>query len=53
MSNKSNKASSTMMEMPAHQQWQQNHHHEGNNCNRNDGKDACAFMAITPSQQGQ
>jgi hypothetical protein len=39
--------------MPAHQQQQQHHHHKGNNCNCNNGKEACASTATTPLQQGQ
>jgi hypothetical protein len=51
-SNKGNNASSTMREMPAHQWRQQCHHDKSNNCHCNNGKDACASMATTPSQQG-
>jgi hypothetical protein len=48
-----NNARSTMERMPAHQQWQQCHHHEGNNHNRNNCKDTCTLTATMPSQQGQ
>jgi hypothetical protein len=50
---KGNEASLTTARMPAHQQRQQCHCHEGDNCNGNNGKDACALTATTPSQQGQ
>jgi hypothetical protein len=42
----------TTARTPAHQQWQQCHCHEGNNCNCNNGKDACALTATVQSQQG-
>jgi hypothetical protein len=43
----------TTARTPAHQQRQQRYRHEGNNCDCNDGKDACALMATVQSQQGQ
>ncbi len=52
-SNESNNASSTTAEMPAHWQRQQHPCDKSNNCHCNNGKDACALMATTPSQQGQ
>jgi hypothetical protein len=33
--------------------WQRCHCNKGNNCHRDDGKDACASLATTPSQQEQ
>jgi hypothetical protein len=46
-----NNAILTTARTPAHQQLQQCQHHEGNNCNCNKSKDACASTAMMPSQQ--
>jgi hypothetical protein len=43
----------TMARTPAHQQRQQHHHCEGNNCNHDNGKDAYALMATIQLWQGQ
>jgi hypothetical protein len=43
----------TTARTPAYQQQQQLHCHEGNNRDGNNGKDACALTATTPSWQGQ
>ncbi len=46
-------ASLTTASTPAHWQLQQCHCHEADNCNRDDGKDACTLTAMAPLQQGQ
>jgi hypothetical protein len=53
MSNEGNNASLTMVEMPAHQHWPWCHHGKSNNCHCDNGEDACASTAMTPSWQGQ
>jgi hypothetical protein len=50
---KGNNASLTMARTLLHQQRQQRHRHEGNNCNRNNGKDACPLMVAMSLQWGQ
>ncbi len=52
-SDKENNTISTTLEMPAHWQWQQCHHDKNNNCHGDNGKDACASMAMAPSWWGQ
>jgi hypothetical protein len=43
----------TTARTPAHQQRQRCHHHDGNNRDCDDGKDACTLMVTVQSQQGQ
>jgi hypothetical protein len=48
-SNKGNDTSLTTAETPVHQRLQQRHHDKSNNHHCNNGKDACASTATTPS----